>query len=726
MKGFFKRHATLLVVLISIGLVGIGVIGFLAKAGNTPEDKQLDFFGGASNPAAITELLDMVRQHPEQIIRIHRQVANGAAFAERIAIEGRDKSIWSITTQSDDQSLSAAIDEVNRAAELNHKSKIPVQNEVLLGKNGEVNVHGGPAAGQDSWGPKLVEWGITIGIIVFIWMMFRKSSSTFSPFNQKSPATMLTDIPGEPITLDDVQGIDEAKDTIKDWIADIKDREEIGKLGGSPKKAVLFVGPPGTGKTMTAKAIGHECGLPTLYMSGADFVNKYVGVGADNVSKVFAEARKARDENAAKAVFLVVDEIDALLRSRASSEGQGNDERTTTLNKWLEEMDGFKDNSGIYFIGMTNRPEIMDPAALRPGRYGFRIELSYPDEFGREQILKVHSRGVPLASDVDLKELAKELPNNSTGATIRELMKDRGPSMARTMARKRGAAALEVSREALLRVAEELEFGAPISEARAARLPARFKEVVRKHETGHLITALVLFEKSNSEKIWGHIPKIISGMGPAGTGGFVKTGIGENMALLSETELRGHMVLGFGGTLAEELYIGVKTVGNQNDIQMINRAADEMVTKFDMSGDEQIPAIAVPRRGGAKYLGGDDAPQYDGLSDESMTQIDRAKARHIRDAKAKARAILKLYEPFFHYFHPQLEKAPALRMYTKEIFEHWENFNKITQIEKPEWLTSDELWSAFWDDRAPNPPTMAELRELKAQARSYRSLSGLL
>lgn len=729
MKRFWEKNKGTILILVIIVSLAAATIHWLAEKGNTPEDRQLHIFGGVEHQAPVTELMEMVQRHPDDVISVHRFVAKGASFAERIAVEGRNKSVWSISTSADDQLLLKTITELNNELRSQGKAQISLRNEPLQGEEGEVD----RMSQHTSWGPTLVGVGLPLLLAFFMYRMFQKSlggggaSSLFG--SKKSPAKIFADIPGDTITLDDVQGIDEIKEDLKEWIEDIKAWNEAktsGEIsfGSRPDKARLFKGKPGTGKTMAARAIASECGLPALIMNGADFVRVFVGKGSENFENAIAEARVERDKSPYKSVMFIIDEVDALTKTRGGSMN-GNDEADRTLTTVLAQMDGISDVEGFYFIGMTNQPEKMDPAALRPGRFHPAIEFPVPDEHGRKEILSVYAAKTKLEPDVDLAKIAKELPHGTTGSDIKNLFSS-ASKISRRSARKNRTVATAITLDAMLKAVDIQRFGAPISEARSTRIPESTKTVIFKHETGHLITGLVLHEISKSFGLnWGHEVKVISGMGPAGTGGYVMTDMGENMSLLSETELRSMMVLGFGGTTAESLFNRVKTVGNQNDIQQINRAADEMVTKFNMSPSDEVPAVFVPRRGGSQYLGGGEMPHYDGLGSKSMEQIDEAKGMLLRDAEAKARAILLHYQDFFHNFWPLLYERPGYRMYTDEIYQIWQD--KTAHMPKPEWLTDYELWSAYWDVRSKVAPTKADLKELKDQeaSRKYKALAGL-
>ncbi len=733
MKQFWKKHGTFIVIMAMI-FFGFGtVISYMAAKGNTPEDRQLSGFGGVNAQAAITDVIELLQEHPDNVLRVYRHIAKGASFAERIAVEAKDKSVWTITTAADDQAVVKAVNDANEKYKNAGKAQITLKNETLQGEDGVVDSHAVVAGRQQGWGPTLVGIGIPLLLAFFIYRLFsRGMGGGNSPFgHKKSPARIFSELPGEKVTLADVQGIDEIKDELVEWIEDIKAWNKEKKagsatLGGKPDKAKLFKGKPGTGKTLAARAIAAECGIPALIMTGSDFVRIFVGAGSQNWDKAIAEARVERDKNEYKSVFFIIDEVDALTKARGQSM-QNNDEGERTLTSVLATIDGIKEDiEGFYFIGMTNQPDKMDPAALRPGRFHPPIEIPVPDEHGRLEILKLYAGKPenPLADDVNLERIARELPAGTTGADIKELF-SRAAKIARRDARKQGEVAKTITLAAVLKSVDFQRFGAPISEARSKRVPEKTKDVIFKHEFGHLINGLVLHEISKAFGItWGHEVKVISGMGPVGTGGYVMTGVGENMSLLSETELRAHMVLGFGGTTAEILFNRVRTVGNQNDIMQINRAADEMVTKFHMSPSDEVPAVYVPRRGGSQYLGGEDMPHYDGLGPRSMEQIDEAKGILIRDAEAKARAILQHYKEFFHNW-ALLREKPGYRMYTDEIYELWND--KTAHIAKPEWLSDYELWSAYWDARSKTPPTRSDLRELKEiqSKKTYKPLVGL-
>ena len=375
----------------------------------------------------------------------------------------------------------------------------------------------------------------------------------------KSKAKLLTERSGK-VTFDDVAGVDEAKEELEEIVEFLKDPQKYSRLGGKIPKGALLVGPPGTGKTLLARAIAGEAGVPFFTISGSDFVEMFVGVGASRVRDMFEQAKK----NAPCIVF--IDEIDAVGRHRGAGYGGGNDEREQTLNQLLVEMDGFEANEGVILIAATNRPDVLDPALLRPGRFDRQVTVSNPDIKGREKILQVHARKVPLAPNVNLRNIARGTPGFS-GADLANLVNEAALAAARADKRL-------VTNEDFEFAKDKVMMGA---ERRSLVMTDDEKKLTAYHEAGHAIVGLNVPQHDPVHKV-----TII----PRGRALGVTFYLPERDALsVTKTKYTSMIASAMGGKVAEELTFGPEQVtsGASSDIQHITRIAKAMVTQFGMS-----------------------------------------------------------------------------------------------------------------------------------------------
>jgi len=375
----------------------------------------------------------------------------------------------------------------------------------------------------------------------------------------KSRARLLTEKVGR-ITFDDVAGIDEAKQELEEIVEYLKDPQKFQRLGGKIPKGVLLVGPPGTGKTLLARAIAGEANVPFFTISGSDFVEMFVGVGASRVRDMFEQGKK----NAPCIIF--IDEIDAVGRHRGAGLGGGNDEREQTLNQLLVEMDGFEANEGVILIAATNRPDVLDPALLRPGRFDRQVVVSNPDVVGREKILKVHMRKVPLASDVDPRIIARGTPGFS-GADLANLVNEAALMAARKGKRSVTMAEFEQAKDKVMMGAER----------RSMVMTEDEKKLTAYHEGGH---ALVMLYAEGHEPL--HKVTIIPRGRALGVTMFLPE---RDKYSQSKMELEAIMASLFGGRVAEELIFGTErvTTGAADDIRRATGLARRMVTEFGFS-----------------------------------------------------------------------------------------------------------------------------------------------
>ncbi len=415
------------------------------------------------------------------------------------------------------------------------------------------------------------------------------------------------------IRFDDVAGIEEAKEELQEVVTFLKEPERFTAIGAKIPRGVLLVGPPGTGKTLLAKAISGEAGVPFFSISGSEFVEMFVGVGASRVRDLFKKAK----ENAPCLVF--IDEIDAVGRQRGTGIGGGNDEREQTLNQLLTEMDGFEGNSGIIIIAATNRPDVLDKALLRPGRFDRQVIVDYPDLQGRLGILEVHARGKKISPEVSLEKIARRTPGFS-GADLANLLNEAAILTAR---RHKEAVTMTEVNDAVDRIVAGME-GVPLVDSKAKRRIAY-------HEIGHAIVATMIPGHDPVEKV-----TII----PRGrAGGLTWFTPDEEIGLESKTKILAQITSTLGGRAAEEIVFGKDEVtdGASHDIEVVTSMARKMVTKFGMT---DLGALALESQEQPVFLGGDSGSRND-YSEEIAAQID-IRIRNIAfDCLNKARSIIR-------------------------------------------------------------------------------------
>jgi cell division protease FtsH len=459
-----------------------------------------------------------------------------------------------------------------------------------------------------NWLPML----LLVGVWIFIMRQMKNGQGNAMGFG-KSKAKLLTETQGR-VTFDDVAGVDEAKEDLVEIVDFLQDPQKFQRLGGKMPHGVLLVGPPGTGKTLIARAVAGEASVPFFTISGSDFVEMFVGVGASRVRDMFEQAKK----NAPCIIF--IDEIDAVGRHRGAGLGGGNDEREQTLNQLLVEMDGFETNEGIILIAATNRPDVLDPALLRPGRFDRQVVVSNPDIIGREAILKVHVKNVPLAPNVDLKVVARGTPGFS-GADLMNLVNE--------------AALLAARRERRLVTAQEFEdakdkvmMGA---ERRSMVMTEEEKRNTAYHEGGH---ALVAISVPSSHPV--HKATII----PRGQAlGMVMQLPERDQISMSYEEMTSRLAVMMAGRVAEELTFGKKNVtsGAQSDIEQATRLARAMVTQWGYS--DKLGKVSYGENQQEIFLGHSVA-QTKNVSEETAQIIDEEVRRLVDEGFAWAKKIL--------------------------------------------------------------------------------------
>lgn len=432
----------------------------------------------------------------------------------------------------------------------------------------------------------------------------------------KSRARLLTEKQGR-VTFDDVAGVDEAKEELEEVVDFLKDPAKFQRLGGKIPKGALLVGPPGTGKTLLARAIAGEAGVPFFTISGSDFVEMFVGVGASRVRDMFEQAKR----NAPCIIF--IDEIDAVGRSRGAGLGGGNDEREQTLNQLLVEMDGFEANDGIIIVAATNRPDVLDPALLRPGRFDRQVTVGNPDVIGREKILKVHMRNVPLAKDVEPKIIARGTPGFS-GADLANLVNE-----AALLAARRGKRVVSMSE---FEDAKDKVLMGP--ERRSMVMSQDEKKLTAWHEAGHAIVALKV---PKADPV--HKATII----PRGRAlGMVMQLPEDDKLSMSRIEMTSRLAIIMGGRVAEEEKFGddAVTAGAASDIQQATRLARAMVTRWGLS--DEIGPVDYGEDQGQVFLG-QQLVQSSSVSEETSKKIEEEVRKLIQKGMDDAREVMTKY-----------------------------------------------------------------------------------
>jgi cell division protease FtsH len=464
-----------------------------------------------------------------------------------------------------------------------------------------------------SWFPML----ILIGVWVFFMRQMQSGGGKAMSFG-KSRARLLSDTQ-EKVTFKDVAGIDEAKEELSEIVDFLRDPKKFTRLGGRIPKGVLLMGPPGTGKTLLGRAIAGEAGVPFFSISGSDFVEMFVGVGASRVRDLFLQGKKQAP------CIIFIDEIDAVGRHRGAGLGGGHDEREQTLNQLLVEMDGFESNEGVILISATNRPDVLDPALLRPGRFDRQVVVSLPDIRGREKILKVHMKKTPVGDDVSPLVLAKGTPGFS-GADLENLVNE-----AALLAAKRDKEKLEMVdfEDSKDKVYMGLE-----------RKSKVIKEEDRKttayHEGGHALVARFLPNADVINKI-----TII----PRGRAAGVTWFLPEERDFRYKDQLEGELAVAFGGRVAEEIVFNRISTGASNDIKQATELAQQMVRSWGMS--EELGPLSYSKGEEQVFLGREIAQHRD-YSEQTAQKIDNEISRLIQTAHGKAKSVLEEHLDLLH------------------------------------------------------------------------------
>jgi len=478
-----------------------------------------------------------------------------------------------------------------------------------------------PAPEEFPWWVSFLPTLLTVGIFVLFWFVFmRQAQGGGKAMSFGKSTAKMTQGSDTHVTFKDVAGADEEKAELEEIVDFLRDSSKFIELGARIPKGILLVGPPGTGKTLLAKAVAGEANVPFFSISGSDFVEMFVGVGASRVRDLFDQAKK----NAPSIIF--IDEIDAVGRHRGAGLGGGHDEREQTLNQLLVEMDGFGANEGIIIIAATNRPDILDPALLRPGRFDRQVVVNTPDAKGREEILKVHSRAKPLASDVDMSVLAKTTAG-FTGADLENLMNE-----AALLAAKKGEKKITMKdiEDSVIKV-----IAGP--EKRSKVVTEKEKKLVAYHEAGHAIIHHVL---PHCDPV--HEVSIIQ-RGRAG--GYTLSLPTEDKNYVSKADMLDNLVSLLGGRVAEKLVLDDISTGASNDIERASKIARDMVMKYGMS--EKLGPISFRSEDDEVFLGMSYSHSRD-YSEEVAAEIDAEVKRIIGDAYTRCTNILTENMPKLH------------------------------------------------------------------------------
>ena len=490
--------------------------------------------------------------------------------------------------------------------------------DILIKNNVDVVV--APVKDESMWARALS--GLLFPILLLVGLFFLLRRAQNGPGSQamnfgKSKARVQME-PQTQVTFGDVAGIEQAKLELTEVVDFLKNADRFTAIGAKIPKGVLLVGLPGTGKTLLAKAVAGEAGVPFFSISGSEFVEMFVGVGASRVRDLFEQAKA----NAPCIVF--IDEIDAVGRQRGAGLGGGNDEREQTLNQLLTEMDGFEGNTGIIIIAATNRPDVLDAALLRPGRFDRQVVVDRPDYAGRQEILKVHARGKTLSADVDLDKIARRTPG-FTGADLANLLNEAAILAAR---RSLNEISMDEVNDAIDRV-----LAGPEKKNRV--MSEKRKTLVAYHEAGHALVGALMPDYDPVQKI-SIIPRGQAG----GLTWFTQSEDRMESGLYSRAYLQNQMAVALGGRIAEEIIFGEEevTTGASNDLQQVANVARQMITRFGMS--DRLGPVALGRQnGGGVFLGRDIASDRD-FSNETAATIDDEVRQLVDQAYKRAKDVL--------------------------------------------------------------------------------------
>jgi cell division protease FtsH len=453
---------------------------------------------------------------------------------------------------------------------------------------------------------------ILIAVMLILFMRQLQSGGGKAMSFGKSKAKMLNEASNK-VTFADVAGADEAKDDVEEIIAFLKDPKKFQRLGGRIPKGVLMIGPPGTGKTLLARAIAGEAGVPFFSISGSDFVEMFVGVGASRVRDLFEQGKKHAP------CIIFIDEIDAVGRHRGAGMGGGHDEREQTLNQLLVEMDGFESNEGVIIVAATNRPDVLDPAILRPGRFDRRVTVSRPDVRGREAILGVHTKKTPLSPDVDLEVIARGTPGFS-GADLENLVNEAALLAARQDKDALAMVDFQLARDKVLMGAER----------RSMVIKEEEKWTTAVHEAGHTVVAMLSLNHDPVHKV-----TIIPRGAALGVTQFLPAG---DQLSLNKREFEARIQSALGGRIAEEIFFNTLTTGASSDLRTVTRMARSMVCDYGMS--ERLGPVTYGSEEGSVFMGKDYMSKQQDYSEQTAREIDQEVRQIVENQYATVKQLL--------------------------------------------------------------------------------------
>jgi cell division protease FtsH len=534
---------------------------------------------------------------------------------------------------------------------------------------------------QSLWAQFLVSWmPLAVLCILFVFLMRQLQAGGGKAMSfGKSKAKLLTENHNK-VTFSDVAGIDEAKDELEEIIQFLKDPKKFTKLGGRIPKGVLLMGSPGTGKTLLARAIAGEAGVPFFSISGSDFVEMFVGVGASRVRDLFEQGKKHAP------CIIFIDEIDAVGRHRGAGLGGGHDEREQTLNQLLVEMDGFESNEGVILIAATNRPDVLDPALLRPGRFDRRIVVPRPDVKGREGILKVHTRKTPLSPEVDLDSIARGTPGFS-GADLENLVNEAALIAARNNKERLDNRDFEFAKDKVMMGAER----------RSMIISEKDKAITAWHEAGHALVAMLVPECDPVHKVT-IIPR-----GPAL--GLTQMLPKEDRLNWNKNAVLDRIAMAMGGRIAEELQFNEITSGAKSDIEHATKFARSMVCEWGMS--DKLGPLAFGEEEGEVFLGREFASRQRNFSEATAIDIDSEVRQIVTSQYARAKQLL-------------MEQKPALERIALALLE-WETLDgsEVTVLMQGGTLNKSKPVSL------PQKPPEVKRPEVKEKSKILDALGGL-
>ncbi len=533
------------------------------------------------------------------------------------------------------------------------------------------------AGKSNSWLVSLLPSALlTVGIIVLMAVMFKKMNNSITSENNRAMSfgkarVKRADDETKKVTFKDVAGADEEKEELTEIVEFLKNPNEFSKLGARIPKGVLLVGPPGTGKTLLARAVAGEADAPFFSISGSDFVEMYVGVGASRVRDLFKEAKKNQPS------IIFIDEIDAVGRHRGAGMGGGHDEREQTLNQLLVEMDGFGANEGVIVIAATNRPDILDPALLRPGRFDRQVTVGYPDVKGRKEILEVHAKNKPLAPDVDLHQIAATTVG-FTGADLENLLNEAALLAAK---RKLMAITMDEIEEATMKVVVG-------SEKKSRKITDEDKKITAYHEAGHAISSYYL---DNQDPVT-HISIVPRGM----AAGFTVYTPEQDKTHMLKSRMLDDIVSLLGGRVAEQIIFNDISTGASNDIQRATEIARNMITKYGMS--EKLGPIAFGSDNDEVFLG----KNYNhtrNYSENIASVIDEEVEKIVHGAYSRTEKILTEHIDQLHIVSKALIELEKI---DKEQFEALMTTGKLPENEPVVVESVDEGASEVFEEAADN------------------------